>query len=389
MARSRAKKSTLDKDSTSTKVRPGKRDRRAGPGSVPNDLRALQDAAGNRAVDQLLAGGQPLDPALRAEMESRFGQDFSQVRVHTDGRAAESAQALDAAAYTVGPDVVFAAGRYAPNTSAGQQLLAHELAHVVQQERAAGDAVEPLSQPGDRFEAEADRTAAAAGAGQPARVVASGAPPAVQRQEDPGKRKKKKGAKKSEPSAVKSSSSKSSEARASQAAPPKQPPKRVAEGGGEPGVLDSSRFNLEGTGVPREAPRFDDPKKEKKGQGAKKGKRPDILPEEAAPLAKLLEQAGGLSGEFGGGKSSLDWLLLSIPGKIWRQITKGELKQLLETPPQPGAGDPLVPKPVEPEAPLLEEPGPRKLTPEQKAFQEWFLQKLINIGKDPRDLLDE
>jgi hypothetical protein len=71
-------------------------------------------------------------------MEPRFGQDFSQVKVHTDEQAAVSAQAVSARAYTVGRDVVFGAGQYAPGTSEGQRLLAHELTHVVQQEGILG-----------------------------------------------------------------------------------------------------------------------------------------------------------------------------------------------------------------------------------------------------------
>jgi hypothetical protein len=66
-------------------------------------------------------------------METRFGHDFGRVRVHADARAAESARAVGALAYTVGPQVVFAAGQYRPESSAGRRLLAHELAHVVQQ----------------------------------------------------------------------------------------------------------------------------------------------------------------------------------------------------------------------------------------------------------------
>ena len=81
----------------------------------------------------LRSPGQPLDPATRAFMEPRFGHDFSQVRVHTDERAAESAQAVNALAYTVGRNVVFGSRHYAPQTSAGQRLLAHELTHVTQQ----------------------------------------------------------------------------------------------------------------------------------------------------------------------------------------------------------------------------------------------------------------
>jgi hypothetical protein len=68
-------------------------------------------------------------------MEPRFGYDFGQVRVHADAKAAESARALQARAYTVGHDLLFAAGEYAPENAAGQVLLAHELAHVVQQMR--------------------------------------------------------------------------------------------------------------------------------------------------------------------------------------------------------------------------------------------------------------
>jgi hypothetical protein len=71
-------------------------------------------------------------------MEERFGEDFGHVRVHTDARAADSAEAVAARAYTVGRDVVFGAGRYAPETGEGQRLLAHELAHVVQQGRGGG-----------------------------------------------------------------------------------------------------------------------------------------------------------------------------------------------------------------------------------------------------------
>ena len=78
-------------------------------------------------------GGQPLPESARAHFEPRFGRDFSQVRMHTDTRAAESARAVNARAYTVGQNVVFGAGQYVPGTQTGQRLLAHELAHVVQQ----------------------------------------------------------------------------------------------------------------------------------------------------------------------------------------------------------------------------------------------------------------
>jgi Domain of unknown function (DUF4157) len=81
----------------------------------------------------LASPGRPLDPSARALLEPRFGHDFSQVRVHTDATAANSARSMNALAYTVGRDVVFGAGQYAPGTRAGQRLLAHELTHVLQQ----------------------------------------------------------------------------------------------------------------------------------------------------------------------------------------------------------------------------------------------------------------
>jgi hypothetical protein len=83
--------------------------------------------------EALNSPGQPLDPATRRLMETRFGHDFSKVRVHTDSTAAESARSINALAYTVGSDVVFGTGGYAPGTSQGNRLLAHELAHTIQQ----------------------------------------------------------------------------------------------------------------------------------------------------------------------------------------------------------------------------------------------------------------
>jgi hypothetical protein len=83
--------------------------------------------------DVLRSPGQPLDSATRAFMEPRFGHDFSGVKVHSDVKAAESARAVDAKAYTCGKDIAFDEYEYAPNTLAGQSLLAHELTHVIQQ----------------------------------------------------------------------------------------------------------------------------------------------------------------------------------------------------------------------------------------------------------------
>jgi len=87
----------------------------------------------SRIHSNLRSSGQPLDLATRSFFEPRFGHDFHQVRVHDDGGAAESAQAINAKAFTTGKDVFFAAGEYAPESTKGRELLAHELVHVVQQ----------------------------------------------------------------------------------------------------------------------------------------------------------------------------------------------------------------------------------------------------------------
>jgi hypothetical protein len=83
--------------------------------------------------EALRSSGQPLSAGIRAFMEPRIGHDFSRVRVHTGDVASHSAAAVDALAYTVGSDVVFRDGQYAPETPEGRKLLAHELTHVVQQ----------------------------------------------------------------------------------------------------------------------------------------------------------------------------------------------------------------------------------------------------------------
>jgi hypothetical protein len=108
-------------------------------------------------VDDVLSSpGQPLDAGTREWIEPRFGHDFSNVRVHTDARAAKSAQAVNAQAYTVGRDVVFGAGQYAPQTSAGQQLIAHELTHVSQQSASSSSQLIRMGEPDSAAEEEAD-----------------------------------------------------------------------------------------------------------------------------------------------------------------------------------------------------------------------------------------
>lgn len=89
-------------------------------------------------VNALRGGGQPLPESVRAFFEPRFGQDFSDVRVHTDASAARSARQLRALAYTTGRHIVFGAGQYATGTTAGRRLLAHELVHSLQQRRGEG-----------------------------------------------------------------------------------------------------------------------------------------------------------------------------------------------------------------------------------------------------------
>lgn len=88
----------------------------------------------------LRSPGQPLDPQTRAFFEPRFGHDFSEVRVHNDAKAEESAGAVNALAYTVGRDVVLGARHDAQRTDEGKKLLAHELTHVVQQQAAGAAA---------------------------------------------------------------------------------------------------------------------------------------------------------------------------------------------------------------------------------------------------------
>jgi hypothetical protein len=98
-------------------------------------------AASAPLVEEVLrSGGQPLDPGLRGFFEPRFGVDFSAVRIHRDARAASSAKQVGARAYAVGANIAFADGQFAPGARAGRELIAHELAHVVQQGATSGGA---------------------------------------------------------------------------------------------------------------------------------------------------------------------------------------------------------------------------------------------------------
>ncbi|MFI7543538.1 DUF4157 domain-containing protein [Actinoplanes sp. NPDC049599] len=128
----------------------------------------LQRTVGNAGVGAMLeespvhgvvgaGGGAPLDADTRADMESRLGHDFGDVRVHTDQAAHDSAKAMNAQAYTVGSSVVFQRDRYDPASADGKLMLAHELTHVVQQRHGPVDGTDAgggvrVSDPSDRFE---------------------------------------------------------------------------------------------------------------------------------------------------------------------------------------------------------------------------------------------
>ncbi|MFD8263410.1 DUF4157 domain-containing protein [Streptomyces griseoluteus] len=135
--------------------------------------------------DVLHSQGQPLDTATRTRMENRLSHDFGQVRVHADARAANSARALGATAYTVGRDIVFGAGQYRPSTGGGDKLLAHELAHVIQQEAAIEGVRGAESAPvgGESLEGEAQAAAESVAGGRQSRVTGRASAAGLQRQQ--------------------------------------------------------------------------------------------------------------------------------------------------------------------------------------------------------------
>ena len=111
-------------------------------------------SVGKRTPEEVVRSqGQLLDPATRFFFEQQFGQDFSRVRVHIDAMASESAQAVNALAYTVKNDIVFDNGQYAPETSRGRKLLAHELVHVLQQRKTNFNSPVLYRSPGEGGEA--------------------------------------------------------------------------------------------------------------------------------------------------------------------------------------------------------------------------------------------
>jgi hypothetical protein len=164
----------------STRAAPASR-RDAGP-----DPATLSSALGNRNFTQLVArmhdgegilsggvvhpdveaaiaaahgSGAPLESTLSRQLSDSYGEPFDDVRVHTDTHAAALARAVSARAFTVGSDIFFGSGEYAPASRTGSELIAHETAHVVQQRGAPASGPLTVSQPGDALEREAEAMA--------------------------------------------------------------------------------------------------------------------------------------------------------------------------------------------------------------------------------------
>jgi hypothetical protein len=185
---------------------------------LENPLADLQRLIGNRAVGRLVqrsgggraevdeetadriqstrGGGQELDPGVRASMGAAMDQDFSGVRVHTSPESDDLNRQLGAVAFTTGTDVFFSDGAYDPDSTAGRELIAHELTHVVQQGsgQVGGDGAMTVNEPGDAHEQQADAVAEQVAAGPvqlqeedelpPAGVPDDDEMPGVQRQGD-------------------------------------------------------------------------------------------------------------------------------------------------------------------------------------------------------------
>ncbi len=140
--------------------------RRCACGNVVGPDGECSACRAKRLSGQMPSSGRPLDQPIRSDMERRFGRDFSNIRIHADSEAARSADSVNAAAFAIGQNIVFGGGRYAPFTSVGTKLIAHELAHTVQQRNAtAGPSIGPSSL---HSETEARSAAASVSSGGPA-----------------------------------------------------------------------------------------------------------------------------------------------------------------------------------------------------------------------------
>jgi hypothetical protein len=174
-----------------------------GPGAESSALLGLQQRVGNRAVQRLIAqrsgdgafqlddettqringargGGQALESGVQQQMGAAMGHDFSGVRVHTSAESHQLNQQLNAKAFTTGQDIFFREGAYDPGSSGGQELLAHELTHVVQQRSGSvggGGGRMTVNAPGDTYEQQADSVAKA--------VTGPAAAPSLQREDVP------------------------------------------------------------------------------------------------------------------------------------------------------------------------------------------------------------
>ncbi len=161
-----------------------KTDSAATPEAKPSGIEELQQTVGNKAVQRLLAqrdhdgaytldeeteerinqsrgAGQPLSETVQKNLGTAMGQDFSEVRAHTSAEADKLNRQLGAQAFTTGKDIFFREGQYQPEETAGQELLAHELTHVVQQSHGVPDSGPGMqvTPPGDAYEQEADQVA--------------------------------------------------------------------------------------------------------------------------------------------------------------------------------------------------------------------------------------
>jgi hypothetical protein len=146
------------------------------PATMPKRHAASPALAPPIVQSVLRRSGSPLDTATRGFFEPRFGRDFSDVRVHTDATAAQSADAVGARAYTVGRNVVFANGQYNPHSTAGRHLLAHEVSHTIQQAGvAASSSSLRIGEASNAAEHESDAAADAVMRGESVALTRAGA----------------------------------------------------------------------------------------------------------------------------------------------------------------------------------------------------------------------
>jgi hypothetical protein len=137
--------------------------RRCACGNIVGPDGECSTCRAKRLMGKMGSSGKSLEQPVRSTMEQRFGQNFSNVRIHADAEAGRAAESANAAAFTIGQNIVFGAGRFAPNTHAGSNLLAHELAHTVQQRNAV--AGPSLAASSSHAEGEASSAAVAATSG--------------------------------------------------------------------------------------------------------------------------------------------------------------------------------------------------------------------------------